>query len=329
MPFSNNELATYLFCAPLPSTKTIAFTIIEWNVTVKSLAKNKLTPEFLLTCSPSDLMNLLTEATPVQKTKIINKVEQRQQLGISLMELEEALNQGYQVLFRSSMPKRLKKLALHQRPAFYYAIGDVNLLNVANALSVVGARDALPEELANVERICEEAAKQNVLVISGGARGVDRIATDAALKAGGKAVIFPSDGLALWSRKKEVRQYIQNGQLLILSTQPLHARFTGAYAMQRNKFIHATGDATLIASSKISGAKKSGTWEVVLENLHYKWSTLYVIGESEGVEKLKSENNAFEFKSIQDTFFSSSTLSKIQQNQLNKLFSNVFICWHR
>lgn len=323
MPFSNNELATYLFCAPLPHTKTIALTILEWNVTVKSLAQSHLEPEFLLTCSPSELMNLLSEATNTQKMKIINKVEQRQQLGISLIELEEALNQGYNVVFRSNMPTRLKKLALHQRPAFYYYIGDLNILNAANALSVVGARDALPEELEKVQNICEDAAKNNVLVISGGARGVDSSATDAALKVGGKAVIFPSDGLSQWSRKKEVRQYIQSGQLLIMSTQPLNARFTGSYAMQRNKFIHSTGDATLVASSKVSSAKKSGTWEGVTENLKFVWSPLYVIGNSEGVEMLKRETNAVEFSNIKDVFFSTTKLSKILENQLHKLFSNA------
>lgn len=323
MPFSNNERATYLFCALLPHTKTTAFSILEWNATVKSLSQNNLEPEFLLKCSPSELMNVLNEATTSQKTKIIKKVEKRQKLGFSMIELEEALNQGYNVVFRSNMPKRLKKLTLNQRPAFYYYIGDLNILNSTHAISVVGARDALPEELNKVQSICEDAANNDVLVISGGARGVDSTATNAALKAGGKAVIFPSDGLSLWSRNKEARQYIQNGQLLIMSTQPINARFTGSYAMQRNKFIHSTGDVTLVASSKLSSAKKSGTWEGVLENLKFKWSSLYVVGSSEGVEKLKSENSAVEFKSIKEVFFSTSKLSEILENQLNKLFNNA------
>lgn len=175
----------------------------------------------------------------------------------------------------------------------------------------------------NVQSICEDAANNDILVISGGARGVDSTATDAALKAGGKAVIFPSDGLSQWIRNKEVRQYIQNGQLLIMSTQPINARFTGSYAMQRNKYIHSTGDVTLVASAKISGTKKSGTWEGVLENLKFKWSSLYVIGSSEGVEKLKSENSSLEFNSVKEVFFSSTKLSKILENHLHKLFSNA------
>ena len=37
--------------------------------------------------------------------------------------------------------------------------------------------------------------------------------------------------------------------------------------MLRNRYIHAPSDAVLVASSKISGSKSSGTWEGVVENL--------------------------------------------------------------
>lgn len=315
MLFSDNEIATYLFCAPLQNTKTTPLTILEWNVTVKSLANHGRNPDFLLTCIPSNLQNILTEATEAQKSKIVQKVEKRQKLGVAMIELEEAINQGYNIVFRSQMPFRLKKLKLNTRPAFLYFIGDINILNTQNALGVVGARDALPEELAQVTEICQNAAKNDIIVISGGARGVDSAATDAALRAGGKVVIFPSEGLSRWSRRKEVRQYIQKGQLLIMSTQSLGANFTSAYAMQRNKYIHATGDATLVASSKVSSAKKSGTWEGVLENIKAKWSPLYVLGASEGVEKLKEMRNATAFTSIEDIFLHKPIVKEAQFKQ--------------
>lgn len=323
MHFSNNEIATYLFCAPLPSTKTTALTIIEWNVIVKSLTQHQLNPEFLLNCSMNDLLEILKEATTSQKNKIIQKVENRQKLGIALVELEEAINQGYSVAFRGNMPKRLKKLKLDQRPAFYYYIGDINILNCQNALSVVGSRDASSDELEKVTLLCEEAAAQNIVVISGGAKGIDITATDASLKAGGKAVIFPSNGLATWVKNKENRKYIQNGQLLIMSTQHLNASFSGFYAMQRNKFIHSTGDATLVGSSQISGAKKSGTWEGVKENLKEKWSPLYVIGTSIGVQELLNNKQAEQYSTINEIFFSSQKMAKIFGAQLEMLFNHA------
>lgn len=324
MVFSDNEKATYLFCAPLYNTQTTPLTILEWNITVKSLANNGKNPDFLLTCEPRELLNILTEATTAQKNKISQKVEKRQKLGVSMIELEEAINQGYNILFRSQMSFRLKKLKPNMRPAFFYYMGDINILNNKMAISVVGARDALQDELKQVADICKDAAKNGIVVISGGAQGIDYMATESALKVGGKAVIFPSDGLSKWSRKKEIRQYIQSGQLLIMSTQPLGANFTGAYAMQRNKFIHATGDATLVGSSKTSGVKKSGTWEGILENIKEKWSPLFVIGKSEGVEKLKNLKKATVFTSIGDIFFTNSINTVLDfKQQLQIVIANA------
>lgn len=302
MTFSENEKTTYLFCAPLLQTKTKPLTIIEWNTIVKSLAKENLEPTYLLDCSPSELLILLTEAKKSQKMNIIKKIEARQKLGFGILELEELYHNGYNVLFRADYSKRLKKLKLNQRPPFYYYVGNLNILNSNEALSVVGARDANDDELQTISLITSEAGQRGITIISGGARGVDSIAVESALQNGGKAIIFPSDGLMNWARKKEYRKYIQNGQLLLISAQHIKAKFSGSYAMQRNKFIHSTGDATLVASSKISGTKKSGTWEGVIENIEAQWSPLYVLGRSEGVEKLKEMNKATTFTSLDNIF---------------------------
>lgn len=98
MSFSENEKATYLFCAQLPQTKTTPLTTIEWNVTVKSLSQKNLEPAYLFDCSPSELINILSEAgevTEKQKLRIIEKVEYHQKLGFGLSELEELVHKGF------------------------------------------------------------------------------------------------------------------------------------------------------------------------------------------------------------------------------------------
>lgn len=325
MNFSENEKAIYLFCAPLPQTKTKPLTTIEWNVTVKSLAKKNLAPAFLFECTSNELIQLLHEtgeATESQKSKITEKVEARQKLAFSLSELEDLNHKGFGVLFRANYPKRLKKLKLKQRPPFYYFIGDISILNSSRTLSVVGSRDATEDELQTVAQITAEAARNNVTIVSGGARGVDSIAVDTALEHGGKAIIFPTEGLAVWARKKEYRKYIQTNQLLLLSVQHVEAKFTAAYAMQRNKFIHSVGDATLVASSQISKQKKSGTWEGVMENLKEKWSPIFVIGESEGVKKLIEMNAAKPFTSFNDAFLQN---KETVQRSLHKHFKHLVL----
>lgn len=301
MKFSNNEISTYLFCAQLPQTKTTPLTIIEWNVVVKSLSEHKLEPEALLTMSSEELSTTLTYATAAQLRRIINKIEARRKLGISLAELEEIEKQGYGLMFRAKMPQKLKKLTTKFLPPFFYYVGDTSILS-NYLLGVVGARSATEEELNETAQIVKEAVKHNVAIVSGGARGVDTTAVDTALENGGKAIVFPSEGLAKWVKKSKIRQFLMNGQLLLMSAQQLNATFTPAYAMQRNKFIHAPSNAVLVSSSKISGTKSSGTWEGVQENIKMKWSPIYVIGKSEGVQKLLSDGDAVPFTTIEDLF---------------------------
>ena len=301
MPFTDNEIATYLLCAQLPQTKTNPLTILEWNVVVKSLGEHQLQPEILLTMSPSELLNVLTQATASQKIKILEKVEARQNLGISMFELEEFTRQGFGVLFRSQMPKRLKKLTQKFLPPFFYYAGNPDILS-HQTLGVVGARNANSEDLLQTANIASEAAQNGIVIISGGAKGVDTTAVEAALENNGKAVIFPSEGLTKWVKRSEIRQYILNEQLLLMSTQKLDAPFSGRYAMLRNRYIHAPSDAVLVASSKISGSKTSGTWEGVVENLKQQWSPLYIIGKSEGVLRLLAEKHAKQYTSLEAIF---------------------------
>ena len=102
-----------------------------------------------------------------------------------------------------------------------------------------------------------------------------------------------------------------------MSTQKLNAPFTGPYAMLRNKFIHAPSDAVIVTSSKISGKKASGTWEGVLENLKFKWSPIYVIGNSEGVERLKTEGNASPFSSLEEIFKENTYNTKFPDSKMD------------
>ncbi|MDC3418086.1 DNA-processing protein DprA [Aquibacillus salsiterrae] len=301
MQFTNNEIATYLFCAQLTQTRTKALTILEWNAIVKSLSQQKLEPEVLLTINSTELLNVLTHATEVQKSKISEKIQARQKLGFSMIELKDIINQGFGIMFRSNMPPRLKKLTTKYTPAFFYYAGEPSILS-HRSLGVVGARAATEQELTQTFDIGSEAASYGIVIISGGAKGVDTTGVEATLQNGGKAIVFPADGLMKWVKKSNIRSYITNGQLLLMSAQRLDAPFSGAYAMQRNKFIHAPSDAVLVASSKISGKKKSGTWEGVLENIKHQWSPLYVIGCSEGVEKLKAQGNAELFSSFDKVF---------------------------
>ncbi|MFD2657935.1 DNA-processing protein DprA [Gracilibacillus thailandensis] len=322
MKFTKNEVATYLFCAQLTQTKTNPLTILEWNAVVKSLSEQNMEPDSLFNITSNELVNVLTKATEAQKARIVKKIEGRQKLGVSMLELKEINHQGYGIMFRSQMPPCLKKLTQKFIPPFFYYAGDPAILS-HRTLGVVGARNANSDELSQTAEIAKEAVSNGVVIISGGARGVDTTAVEASLEKGGKAIVFPADGLSKWVKKSAIRNFISNGQLLLMSTQRLDAPFSGSYAMQRNKFIHAPSNAVLVASSKISGKKSSGTWEGVLENIKHQWSPLYVLGNSEGVEKLKAEGNAKQFSSFEELFKQSDCTRKKPQTEIDKKIVSI------
>lgn len=298
MRFNENQIATYLFCAQLSNAQKPPLTIIEWNTLISALKQQNLEPKNLMEMTPSDVISILADAQQAQKIRIMKKIEARQQLGLSMIELEELTNQGYQLMFRRDMPNRLKKMAQKDLPPFFYCIGDVEIF-MYPALSVVGARDANEQELTATMHTGKEAAMCGVVIVSGGARGVDTTAVNACLENGGKAIVFPADGLQSWVKKKDIRQYIQNGQLLLMSAQKVDARFTGPYAMQRNKYIHTAGQAVLVASSKISTKEKSsGTWQGVIDNIKAQWTPIFTLGESEGVKNLIENGHAQRFESV-------------------------------
>lgn len=78
-----------------------------------------------------------------------------------------------------------------------------------NAVAIVGSRDAIPESIAFAEELAFTLASRGIVIISGGARGVDTAAHEGALRAGGatwcvspvgRNHVYPPKNRALFER---------------------------------------------------------------------------------------------------------------------------------
>ena len=87
-------------------------------------------------------------------------------------------------------PKALKSIP--HPPARLYGVGCPGAL--AEGLAVVGARRATPYGRGCAKRFAATAAERGVAIISGGARGCDAVAHEAALAAGAPTVAFHGGG---------------------------------------------------------------------------------------------------------------------------------------
>ena len=165
-------------------------------------------------------------------------------------------------------PKRLKSLLKEDAPAVLYGCGDLRLLD-QGGLAVVGSRNVdeqLVEFTENVGRLCAGARR---MVISGGAKGIDRAAMHGSLDAGGAVAGVMADSLERAALARDNREPLMEERLGLISPYDPAAGFNVGHAMQRNKLIYALSDAALVVSSDLD---KGGTWAGATEQidrLHY------------------------------------------------------------
>lgn len=163
----------------------------------------------------------------------------------------------------SEYPRRLKAQLRDNAPAVIYGCGDMNLLD-SGGLAVVGSRDVDDSLIDYTMAIGRLAARAGKSLVSGGAKGIDQAAMRGALEAGGKVCGVLADSLENTAMNREHRDLLLDGQLVLISPYDPSARFHVGNAMQRNKYIYALADASLVVSSDIN---KGGTWAGAIEQL--------------------------------------------------------------
>ena len=159
-------------------------------------------------------------------------------------------------------PARLRLLG-QDAPTVLFCRGDSSLLQ-RPAVALVGSRELTEAGRAFARRVGELAALEGFVLVSGNARGADQTAQEACLAAGGAVISVLPDSLADHDPAGE--------RVLFLSEQGWHLPIAPYRALDRNRLIHALGEKTLAAQSRLTG----GTWSGSLENLRRGWSPLFV-----------------------------------------------------
>ena len=159
-------------------------------------------------------------------------------------------------------PARLRLLG-QDAPTVLFCRGDSSLLQ-RPAVALVGSRELTEAGRTFARRVGELAALEGFVLVSGNARGADQTAQEACLAAGGAVISVLPDSLADHDPAGE--------RVLFVSEQGWHLPIAPYRALDRNRLIHALGEKTLAAQSRLTG----GTWSGSLENLRRGWSPLFV-----------------------------------------------------
>ncbi len=139
-------------------------------------------------------------------------------------------------------------------PPLLFASGDLDLLDGSNA-AIVGSRSATRQGLGIAEACAEAFAREDVPVVSGGARGVDSAAHASALEQHGKTVFVAPQGILTFHVPGELADALKRDGVLLVSQFAPDQDWSTHGALARN--------ATICALSKlvcvIEPRRKGGT----------------------------------------------------------------------
>lgn len=270
---TDNAYATILLCSYLDAKKINykPYTALQWSKLVSKIINTPIKePAVLLNMSQEDISKIL-DVTMNEADRISNLLSRGGNMAFVLEDLER---KGIKVVTRSDKhyPSRLKSLLKKNAPAILYYCGDISIAN-QKGIAIVGSRniDEAAEKFA--QELARKAADENLVIYSGGARGIDGISENAALNSGGKVVSVLADSLVRKIKKKEIRNRITNGQLLLLSATNPDAPFSAGSAMNRNKYVYSLSQGAFIIASDYN---KGGTWAGANENIENEWVNSFV-----------------------------------------------------
>ncbi len=232
-------------------------TVLEWARLSQELERRNMDVSALLKGDPKALLDGWDDkkVTPDRLEYLINRGAA---LGFALEKWHRA-SLWTLTEFDQDYPQKLKQRLGHKAPPVLFGCGNKALLE-AEAIAVVGSRDANQEDLEFSEQLGRTAAVQMFSVVSGAARGVDERAMLGALEAEGTATGVMANNLLRAATSAKFRKYIQAGDLLLFSPYNPEARFTVGHAMERNAYIYGLADAAVV----VNCAKgKGGTWNGV------------------------------------------------------------------
>ena len=149
-----------------------------------------------------------------------------------------------------------KLLEIENFPLVLYVRGDITCLKNKLSIAVIGSRtcSAYGEEAAKA--VVADLAQNDVVVVSGGAVGIDSVAHRTTIEHGGKTVLVMGcgHGYGYLPENSELRKEVAKSGALVTEYPPLYPVDQGSFP-NRNRIISALSSGVVI----IEAAERSGT----------------------------------------------------------------------
>lgn len=272
---SDDGQALVALCSPFALTDDRLdggpFTLAEWNKVEKQIEQSEWKrPSELQGRTADQIANTLSisRGDADRITRLLDRA------GRIALELENIFSRGMWVVTRVDdlYPAKLRDSLKHQAPTVLFGAGEIELLS-RGGIAVIGSRNIDEAGTSFSREAGRKIVESGSLVISGGARGTDRLAMEGALQADGFAIGALADSLEATIRKSDVRDFVLNGRLALLTPYSPTAGFSVGAAMGRNKVIYGLADFAIVVSSDY---QTGGTWAGASEALKTNWCPVFV-----------------------------------------------------
>ncbi|GAB4290987.1 MAG: hypothetical protein Kow0090_04310 [Myxococcota bacterium] len=187
----------------------------------------------------------------------------------------------------SNYPARLLKMKEPPPLVFYH--GNLSALGAKNSIAIVGARTASKKGLAIAFQLAETLSQKGVLVVSGGAAGIDSAAHKGALSANGLTAAVLGTGINITYPKQNGGLFLKISKQGVLITELFPDTPPAAnHFPTRNRIIAALADAIVF----VEGEKNSGALITVRKAALLKKNIYYfsenAVGLKDGAKELKN-----------------------------------------
>lgn len=241
----------------------------EWNLFLDRVIEQKREPGCVLLRDISFLREMGYIDAEIDRIK-----ELVSRGGSVAFELDDFEKRGIGVitLFDKDYPVLLKRKLKRKTPPVLFYAGNIELAKKIG-IAVVGSRNVDEAGMEFTRKLAEKAARERMVIYSGGAKGVDSISENTAMAAGGAVVSFIADSLLAEIKRADVLKYIEQGKMLLLSDVKPDVGFSAARAMNRNKYIYAAAYGAFVVASDYN---KGGTWSGAVEAIRNDWTKVLV-----------------------------------------------------
>ena len=211
--------------------------------------------------SHQDLLEMGIEEEMAER--ILNLFDRATSLTFELEKYEDV---GIRLLTPESenFPRRLIERLGPKSPALFHAVGNLDLLNQPG-VGIVGSRNVSEEGAETAKNIAKKTVELSHVVVSGGARGVDRLSMNSSYENNGHVVGILADSLIKTINNSETRRVLleENNTVLMTPYSP-DAPFNVGNAMGRNKVIYGMSHLTVVVATD---EDTGGTWNGATESL--------------------------------------------------------------